>query len=206
MDMSENTMRHRTYPDGFKGPFHVYIRAAKDQPLKHIQLSKHLFGQFGKEDIGKITQMNNHKLRVEFLNAKSANSLVSDDDSNLAPYRVYIPAEQVEVEGIIRLSVGESESDLLTFGRGQFGEQGISEVRIIEVFRFQKVVRDDSGNATGRAPTPLVRVTFPGNLLPRRVVLDGLLIPVEPYKRKAMFCENCLRIASELGTPKSSVL
>ena len=45
----------------------------------------------------------------------------------------------------------------------------------------------------GKHPTPLVRVTFPGSVLPGMVVLDGLLLPVQPYRKKAMLCEYCLR-------------
>lgn len=185
--------RVRIYPHGHKGPFFVYIRAAKDQTLRHVQISKFLFGKFNKLEIGKITQMNNHKMRVEFLTAAAANSLVRGTDPQLSPYRVYIPAEGVEVEGIIRLDAEEELNDLRALGRGQFGHPNVPEVEIIDAYRFEKLQHDESGKVSGKTATPLVRVTFPGTLLPHKVVLDGLLIPVEPYKRKAMFCENCLR-------------
>lgn len=184
--------RTRIYPDDHKGPFLVYIRAYKDQPLRHVHISKHIFGKYDKQQIGKITQMNNHKLRVEFLNAASANNLAETTDPVLAPYRIYIPADDVEVEGIIRLSIEDDERDLLQYGRGVFGHSSVTEVKIIDVHRFERIDRKQTGE-TSKAPTPIVRVTFPGSLLPLKIALDGLLIPVEPYKRKAMFCENCLR-------------
>lgn len=185
--------RVRIYSPGHKGLFVVYIRASKSQTLRHLQISKYLFGKYGSALIGKVVQLNNHKLKVEFKSAEAANSLVRDSDSLFAPYRVYIPADQVEVEGIVRLSTEDPVSDLLLSGRGQFSDPGITEVSIIDVFRFEQVSYDGAGKVTNKTPTSLVRVTFPGKLLPRRVVLHGLLIPVEPYKRKVMFCENCLR-------------
>lgn len=195
MDQSEPPVgpRVRVYPLNHKGPFTVYIRADKTQSLRHLQISKLLFSKYGVTKIGKVLQMNNHKLRIELKSAEAANELVKDKDPLFSPYRVYIPAEQVEVEGIVRLSTEEPTSELLIHGRGQFSEPNIADVGIIDAFRFENVTRDSAGETTSKIPTSLVRVTFPGNLLPRRVVLHGLLIPVEPYKRKAMFCENCLR-------------
>lgn len=184
--------RARVYPADHKGPYNVYIRASKDAPLRHVSLAKHLFDKYQNGKILKISQMNSHKLRVEFSSLASANDLATCSDPVLELYRVYIPAEQVEVEGVVRLSVGDPESDLLEFGRGQFGEASLPEVNVIGVYRFERVVTTADGSKT-RVPTPLVRVTFPGSLLPARIVIDGLILPMEPYKKKAMFCENCLR-------------
>lgn len=192
-DEMSDKLRVRTYPPTHKGPFVVYVRASKSQSLRHLQISKYLFGKYNPQTIGKVSQMNNHKLRIEFKTAEAANSLVTNPDTVFKPYRVYIPADQVEVEGIVRLSTEDSEFDFLTNGCGKFSESNIPDVKIIDVFRFEKVEYDNSGVVINKSPTPLVRVTFPGNLLPRRAELHGLLIPIEPYKRKAMFCENCLR-------------
>ena len=92
--------RIRLYPAGHKEPFYVYIRARKDHPLRHISISKHLFTKFPRGTVKRITQMNNFKLRVELSTAAAANELVQCSDSMFEPYRVYIAAEQVKVEGI----------------------------------------------------------------------------------------------------------
>ena len=52
---------------------------------------------------------------------------------------------------------------------------------------------DAEGAMTTKTPTSLVRVTFPGSVLPQRLILDGLILPIEPYRKRAMLCENCLR-------------
>ena len=80
--------------------------------------------------------MNNFKLRVEFSNAAAANNLVQCTGDIFIPYRVYIAAEQVEVEGVVHLSVEDCETDLLKYSIGQFGEVKIPEVELIDVYRF----------------------------------------------------------------------
>ena len=192
MNDTGKTRRVRIYPAGHKGPYYVYIRATRETHLRHLALSKHLYGKHPKGAVLRITQMNNYKLRVEFSNAAAANNLVQCTDDIFIPYRVYISAEQVEVEGVVYLSVEDCESDLLKYGTGQFREVKIPEVELIDVYRFQKIQRDPNRVMIGKTPTPLVRVTFPGSVLPSRVVLDGLLLPVQPYRKKAMLCENCL--------------
>lgn len=192
-DQTTTPRRIRVYQEAQKGPYNVYIRASKDTPLKHVTLSKYLFSKYPAKQIGKITQMNNHKLRVEFNSSRAANDFVSTDDPTFKSFRVYIPAEQVEVEGVVRLSVDDDEAELLDYGRGQFGQPSIPELGVIGVYRFERATRDATGAIVDRAPTSLVRVTFPGALLPARVVMNGLILPVEPYRKKAMFCENCLR-------------
>ena len=115
--------------------------------------------------------------------------MVQCTDDIFIPYRVYIAAEQVKVEGIVHMSVEDCETDVLKYGIGQFGEGKIPEVELIDVYRFQKIQRDPNGVMTGKTPTPLVRVTFSGSVLPGRVVLDGFLLPVQPYRKKAMLCK-----------------
>ena len=127
--------RIRLYPAGHKEPFYVYIRATKDHALRHISISKHLFTKFPRGTVKRITQMNNFKLRVELSTAAAANDLVKCSDSIFEPYRVYISAEQVEVEGVVQLSTEEPETDLLAYGRGQFKEAAVPEIEVIDVYR-----------------------------------------------------------------------
>ena len=185
--------RSRVYHLGHKGPYNVYIRAAKKTPLKHVSLSKFLFGKYPRKQILRITQMNNHKLRVEFNSLVDANDLVTSCDPTFERYRVYVPADQVEVEGVVRLSVEDNLQEVLDYGEGRFGQPSLPSVGILGVYRFESISKDGSGKIIDRKQTSLVRVTFPGSLLPAKLVINGLILPVEPYRRKAMFCENCLR-------------
>ena len=50
----QSANRTRIYPETHKGPFYVYIRATKCEPLKHIKLSKHLFSVYGREKVSRI--------------------------------------------------------------------------------------------------------------------------------------------------------
>ena len=183
-------------PDNHKGTYNVYIRTTNETPLRHLPLSKHLFTKYFKGTVLRITQMNNFKLRNEFSNATAANELVQSVDDILIPYRFYIAAEQLEVERVVNLPVDDSESDFQC-GIGQLGEGKIPAVKIIDVYKFQKVQRDANDAVVGKVLTPLVRVTFSGSVLPCRAVLDGLLLPIQPYRKKAMFCENCLLMVTE---------
>ena len=103
----QSANRIRIYPDTHNGPFYVYIRATKGEPLKHIKLSKHLFTAYGNEKISRVVQMNNHKIRVELKIAAAANELTADQNPLFSTYRVYIAAEQVEIDGVIRFSCDE---------------------------------------------------------------------------------------------------
>ena len=137
--------------------------------------------------------MNNHKVRVELKTASAANKLVVDGDPIFQPYRLYITADQVEIDGIIRFSCDEELKDLMEHAQGHFENDKISAVKIIDAFRFEKTTRDSDGNIKEKTPTSIVRLTFPGSILPSKVIIDGLIIPVELYQRKAMVCDNCTR-------------
>ena len=69
--------------------------------------------------------------------------MVQCADDIFVPYRFYFSAEQMEVEGVVHFSVDDSESDLLQFGIGQFSEDKIPEVEVIDVYKFQKVQYDN---------------------------------------------------------------
>ena len=166
---------------------------SKHPKIFHSATSPYLFGKFPRGTVTRITQINNYKCRIEFSSGEAANNFILNPDSLFNPYRVYIAAEQVEVDGIVHLSPEDPVDDLLHYGKGQFSEANIPAVKVIDVYRFDKIHRDSDGNSVAKSSTPLVRVTFPGSALPIRVVLDGLLLPVQPYKKKAMTCDHCLR-------------
>ena len=76
----------------------------------------------------------------------------------------------------------------------------IPAVELLDVYRFQKIQRDTNGVMIGKTPTPLVRVTFPGSVSPGIVVLDGLLLPVQPARK---LCS--VRTACALATQRPFV-
>lgn len=188
--------RIRKYDDQHKGPFVVNIRAGKNG-LSHMKVSKYLFATY-KNSISRVTQVNKHKIQVLFSSAVKANELPLDDNEVLKQHRVYIPAELVEIDGLVFISPEDSTEDLMENAVGKFDYLGVAEVPVIDVFRFQVPPKSNQEQAavttsTNKTPSSLVRVTFPGTVLPNKLAINGLLLPVKPYKRQVMFCSNCLR-------------
>ena len=44
-----------------------------------------------------------------------------------------------------------------------------------------------------KVPTSVVRVTFPGQIIPERIEIEGLLLRTREFRRRVMFCDNCLK-------------
>lgn len=198
VDVSSDAVlpRTRLYSTEHKGPYFVYIRESKNG-LCHLKITKYLFANY-KEDIIRVDQVNKHKLKVIFKSANKANELPFDDSEVLQPYRVYIPAEHVEIDGLVFLSPEDSPEDLLNSGVGKFDLVSFPDVKVIDVFRFQNKQKATAATGTkvssnDKVPSSLVRVTFPGTVLPNKLAVDGLLLPIKPYSRQVMFCEHCLR-------------
>lgn len=201
MDTQLVLPRVRVYPSTHKGPYFVFICAGKNG-LCHLKISKYLFANY-KDSIIRVIQINKHKLQVLFKTADKANELPLDDNEVLKSHRVYIPAQHVEVDGIVFLSPDDSSDDLLTSGSGKFDVLGFPDVEVIDVFRFhaQSEATDGSDKPATKTPTSLVRVTFPGTVLPNKLVVDGLMLPIKPYHRHVMFVST----VQELVTPPSTV-
>ena len=109
----------------------------------------------------------------------------SMDEANTMPYnkvwnkmyKVYIPEATVEVMACVTFSMEEDEKDLLKFGEGKFLNAQLKNIKILEVLRFQREDNVASNNlAKIKVPTTVVRVTFPGQIIPERVEIDGLLL------------------------------
>lgn len=191
MDMEVVLPRVRLYSPIHKGPFFVFIRAGQNG-LCHLKVTKYLFANY-KETITRVIQVNKHKLQVLFKSAEAANALPLDDNEVLKSHRVYIPAEHVEVDGLVFLSPEDCLDDLLADGIGKFDGLGLPDVAVIDVFRFQTQLKDSLEKPITKSPTSLVRVTFCGTVLPNKLVINGLMLPVKPYQRQVMFCEHCSR-------------
>lgn len=176
--------RVRQYPMGHTGPYIVYVRSSDGNGLKQVNVSKLIFDSC-KPFVERIDHVNAYKMRVVFKNQQAANKAPLLEC--LKPFRVYVPASEVEVDGIVRLDPSEDAKDLEIYGRGMFDSLKLSDTKILEAYR---VHRKEAGTSV---PTNVVRVTFPGKVLPDRVVLDGLRIPVRLYRPLEMVCTRCLK-------------
>lgn len=191
-DNISNVSKVRRYKLDQSGPWIVYIRSGDGKPLKQVTLSKLIYSRLPK-GITRIEQVNAFKLRVTCSDAASANVLV--ESKFLGTCRLYVPAAEVETDGVVRLSVAEDVNDLVLYGRGVFDAPGVPDVQIVSAFRMKRRTGGESQsvNVDDVEMSEAVRVTFSGKLLPDRVVLFGLRMPVRVYRPMEMFCDKCLR-------------
>lgn len=192
--------RVRQYTQENSGPFVVHIRAIDEHtPLKAMKLTKFIFGTCSSEI--SIRQVNEKKIRVTFAPKDPANLESCDQarrEANALPfsewsskYKVYIPEKLVEVMGCISWSIKESVEDFMTAGEGKFRNNFLPSVKILDAIRFMRKPEGKTSEPQIEK-TNVVRITFAGLLLPEFVNLYGLLIPVREFRRRQMFCENCL--------------
>jgi hypothetical protein len=182
-----NVVRVREYPLDHKGPFVVFIKE-KNSPLAHVTISIRINETF-KNDVKSLVRMNRSKIRVELTSAKVANEVLKCQF--LGGYITYIPAESVEIDGVVNLEHGINMNDIVENGTGKFSHPLVPSVKVIQAFRFRRLVREVDQVRTYEN-TETIRVTFSGTALPRWLCLHGLLVRVRMYNPKLMSCEKCL--------------
>lgn len=184
---SIKTIRPRLYPEGYKGPFTVYLRQI-DDPIKFLAISKTIVKSFGENVIAKMHEVNRSKARIEFISAKYANDFVSQP--LLSEYRKYILSENVEVSGVIDVPHFSDVQEMASKGSGKFKNSGLENVKIIEVYPFKKIISEENGQKkslyTGRT-----KIVFEGTVLPNWVELEQWLIPVRVFNPSVMTCDKC---------------
>lgn len=188
-DMEVDKVRIKKYHATHSGPFKVYLRSKNGERIKQIGTSKLLFQNF-RGGINRVEQVNAFKMRITCKTRDDANMLTTSD--KLSDFRVYIPATEVETDGVISLDLEENLHEIVSAGRGVFLNTSFPEVKVLSAFRLSRNETDKDGKP-GKSPTTAVRVTFEGTILPHRLVLNGLRIPVRLYRPLEMVCEKCLR-------------
>ena len=181
--------RIRQYYDGHKGPYKVYIRKV-EQDLKYFELNKAIRLKY--KSVVDVFLSNKNKMSVTFSSMEEANTMPFNDEWN-KKFKVYIPEATVEVMACVTFSTEEDEADIMKYGEGKFINSQLKNVKILEVLRFQKDVEIPSLLIKDKIPTSVVRVTFPGQIIPERIVIDSLLLITREFRRKVMFCEKCLK-------------
>jgi hypothetical protein len=172
-------VRVKKYPIEAKGPYTVYVRS-KDTPIDPLALQKSIFSAY--KSCEEVFLVNDSKIRFKFKDLSEANGLVEDE--RYKRYNVYVPAKEVEVQGVVQLPA-DTEIEPLQSAVGKFKDPRMGTVRIVEVFRLLKPNTDVRTNQ--------VKVTFAGSCLPDYVVVqDALLLRTRPYVPKVFFCKKCL--------------
>jgi hypothetical protein len=176
----------RIYPSDIDGRFIVYIREWKIS-LPHITIPRYLCKKYA-TGILQIVKVHKQKIRVECSNSFTANLLVADGELN-KEFRVSVPADVVEINGVISISNDLNTLDLVNFGAGVFGDPSIPSVQIVDAYRMRKTFTHNGKDVP--VDSEQVRVTFKGRALPKIVIIFGSRVPVRLYKPKLMFCDRC---------------
>lgn len=184
MEHQQNAVpRVRQYPASAKGPYTVYIRERSAQ-MKPIKFAVYINNHYKSVE---LVKHNHNKIRVVLKELCDANRLVNDEVFH--EYYVYIPADLVEIAGIIRhdeLCDLNTTQELIEHGKGKHGNVRLDSVNIVEA---QRLMRMNDDNV--RVLTNSVKITFEGVVLPKYLDIGGLLVHVRPFHAKAMFCTTC---------------
>ena len=183
-DVQNNTSatatRLRKYPPNSKGPYFIYVRK-KDVNIDPLKVQKYVFKTY--KSCVKAFCVNEFKLKFEFIDVLEVNDMVLN--LNLMDYKVYVPADQVEVRGVVNLAVSTDIRTLIQNSFGGFTNPNIEKVKILEMYRFI--------NTEKKEPMNRVKVTFEGTVLPDHIIVDShLIIRIHPFHPKPIFCGKCL--------------
>lgn len=180
-DFVEND-RVRLFPLWHQGPYTVFIREIGNNPkLKPVTFAAYLHKKC-KSVQSVVTRKN--KMEIVFNDIAEANIMIADN--KFEHFKVFLRAEEVEVVGAISFSDLcdiEQIEDLKKKASGRFENPERANVKILDVHRFKN----------GEELTNTVKITFEGRVLPKYVVIYGLLVKVRSWYQRAMFCERCLR-------------
>ena len=106
-------------------------------------------------------------------------------DSDFKDYTVYVPADEVEVKGVMHLDVATDIRYLCEDTVGAFKIPNMGKINVLEIYRLTKAGTKD--------PINKVKITFEGKVLPGHIIVDkSLLIPIRPFYPKPLFCDKCL--------------
>ena len=189
MVLANKPLRIRQYHEGHKGPYKVFIRKII-QDIKYFQLNKEVRKYY--KSIVDVFLSSKNKMSVTFSSMEEANAMPYNIKWN-AVYKVYIPEATVEVMACVTLSIEEDENELMKYGEGKFLNPHLKKLKILEVLRFHREENISGNLVKVKVPTSVVRVTFPGQIIPERLEIDGLILRTREFRRRVMFCDNCLK-------------
>lgn len=153
-----NSERSRQYPQGHPGPYIIQIRSDR-QKLNYSYVSDYLLqSRTGIKSCVKLTQ---DLCEVECRTIALAHGIMND--RNLAKYSVYVPARQVEVDGIIYFPTINNATDLLCGDSYGLHVSSGNHIKIVDASRINSKRVQCVDSTTGRttwAPSHLVKEAF----------------------------------------------
>lgn len=181
-DPQPRSPRIRQYPIGAKGPFVVNFRKLS-VPLKVLLISAELYSKF--TSIKEVKKVNDFKVRVILSKREEANEVVKMKRFE-GVYRMYIPCEDVEVDGVIYDETLTPEV-VMQHGEGGFDNRALPSVPVVDCERLTTLSSDKSS----RVDSSALRITFAGTMIPDFINVSKAIIPVRVYTPKVMLCSRC---------------
>lgn len=186
----------RTYPVSSSGPFYVYIKK-RQVSLSLLTLADDINKRY--RSVQEIRCHSPVKIRVSFTDRNEANGLVKDKYFR-EQYHVFVPCNHVEVDGVA-YSEDISPSTMKSQGIGKFKDSHLKPTKI----KFCRQLSKFSETDNCYVPSPGLRITFHGKVLPDFVQYKNIVMPIRPYFPKVMYCINCTQYGHTKKHCSSSV-
>lgn len=179
--------RVRQYPESITGPFEVFVRQNDSKkPINVLLISAEVHQHF--KSIKEIRKVSFGKVRMVFAKQADANNVVYNERLSKL-YRVYVPSEKVEIDGVIHQAELDLK-DIIAKGTGKFKDPRVPSVPVLECNRLSEAqVKDNVKSYVTSSHS--IRVTFSGAIIPDYLEIENVLIPVRLYTPKLMLCKKC---------------
>lgn len=180
-------------PDS-KGPYVVYIESkdsavgrlhkiATSRLIRNIEPEAHM-------RIDSIASVGRDRIRIQFVSPASANILIESKRLAEHNFKAYIPQYLTRRLGVIRgVDSDISEEELVSMIKPMFGNSH----DVIDVCRLKRKRVNSETNSTELISTQSILVSFSGNYLPKKVVIEKIVLEVSPYIQKVRQCLKCCR-------------
>lgn len=190
------------------GPYHVYIENNSTDfkgKLNAIKVNDIIYNLHIELDnkIKEIESIGRNRVRINFKDSKSANSLVDSNllkDQNL---EAYIPKFNILRKGVISGIDTELDNDTLKNKIKQFDAH--CNFTILYVQRITKTAIDEITNQKKYINTRAVIVTFKTQTLPKYIAIGHVRCEVRPYTQRVIMCYNCYRYGHTSKQCKSNI-
>lgn len=171
------------------GPFVVYVESEKRNigRLHAIRVGHFLHSiESIKNSILNINAIGINKIKILLKDFRSANDLINHRVLKENGLIAYIPRFFVERKGLIR--------SIDTMFDETYLKNKIEANNMCKVSKIKRLTRKIVDNGvTKEVPRQLVSISFLGTALPREVVINSCIFPVEPFIYPVIQCYKCLR-------------
>lgn len=162
---------------------YVYMEKTNSQlmgRLHPMHVGHILHKKLNVQNITSIEKVGLNRVKVGLKTPLDANKLISNPLLNAENLKAYIPNNLLLTKGLLRF-VDTSFDD-------EYLKNNIeSNFKILDINRLKRRVTSPEGKSCF-VPRQLVVLTFEGNILPKEVIINSVICPVEPYVQRVIQC------------------